>query len=95
VAGIRSALLDATSRQRAEQALEKIEASYRNLFENTPIGIYRTTPDGRILMANPALLEMLGYSSLEELAAHNLEPEGYAPPMIAASSWRRSRAAGR
>ena len=79
VAGIRSALLDATSRQRAEQALEKIEASYRNLFENTPIGIYRTTPDGRILMANPALLEMLGYSSLEELAAHNLEPEGYAP----------------
>ncbi|MGO9096037.1 MAG: PAS domain S-box protein [Bryobacteraceae bacterium] len=79
VAGIRSALLDATSRQRAEQALEKSEASYRDLFENTPIGIYRTTPDGRILMANPALLEMLGYCSLEELAARNLEQEGYAP----------------
>jgi PAS domain S-box-containing protein len=79
VAGIRSALLDATSRQRTEQALENSEASYRNLFENTPIGIYRTTPDGRILMANPALLEMLGYSSLEELAAHHLERGGYAP----------------
>jgi PAS domain S-box-containing protein len=79
VAGIRSALLDATSRQRAEQALEQSEASYRDLFENTPIGIYRTAPDGRILMANPALLEMLGYSSFGELAARNLEPEGYAP----------------
>jgi PAS domain S-box-containing protein len=49
------------------------------LFENIPIGMYRTTPDGRILMANPALLEMLGYSSFAELAARNLERDGFDP----------------
>jgi PAS domain S-box-containing protein len=78
VAGIRSALLDVTSRRRAEQALVESEARYRNLFENMPIGIYRTTSDGRILMANPALIRMLGYSSFEELTQRNLEQDGFA-----------------
>ncbi|MGA2326450.1 MAG: PAS domain S-box protein [Bryobacteraceae bacterium] len=79
VTGIRSALLDVTARHRAEQALQESEARYRNLFENVPIGIYRTTPGGRILMANPALVQMLGYSSFEELATRNLEHEGFDP----------------
>lgn len=52
------------------------EEQYRLLFENATHGIYRTTPDGRILLANPALLEMLGYDSLEQLAARNLESGG-------------------
>jgi len=56
------------------------EQQYRNLFENVPIGIYRTTPDGRILMANPALLEMLGYSRFEEIAGRNLELSTEAVP---------------
>ncbi len=68
---------DITGIKRAEKALHKSEEQYRNLFENTPIGIYRTTPDGRILIANPALVRMLGYSSFEELAKRNLEEEGY------------------
>ncbi|MDH7488301.1 MAG: PAS domain S-box protein [Anaerolineae bacterium] len=58
---------DITERKRAEQALRESEARYRALFDNIPIGLYRTAPDGRILDANPALLEMLGYDSLEEL----------------------------
>ena len=36
------------------------EAIFRDVFDNTLIGLYRTTPDGRILMANPAVLRMLG-----------------------------------
>ncbi len=58
---------DITERKRAEEALRESEARYRALFDNIPIGLYRTAPDGRILDANPALLEMLGYASLEEL----------------------------
>ena len=50
---------------------------YRTLFENSQIGIYRTTPDGRILLSNPALIQMLGYSSYEELAGRDLEREGF------------------
>ncbi len=53
------------------------EEQYRNLFENIPIGLYRTTPDGRIIMANPALIRMLGYTSFDELASRNLEKEGF------------------
>ena len=54
-----------------------IQEQYRNLFENAPIGIYRTTPDGRILMANPTLVRILGYASFDELSSRNLEQEGF------------------
>jgi PAS domain S-box-containing protein len=59
--------------------LRNAEAQFRGIFENTQVGVYRTTPDGRILMANPALVRMLGYSSFEELAQRNLEEHGYEP----------------
>lgn len=38
------------------------------IFTNLPIGIFRSTPDleGRFIHANPALIEMFGYDSLEE-----------------------------
>ena len=47
-------------RKRAEGALRRREEEYRDLFENCPTGIYRASPDGRILKANPALIRMLG-----------------------------------
>ncbi len=42
---------------------------YRQLFEDTPIGLYRTTIDGRILDANPALVRILGYPDRGTLLA--------------------------
>jgi PAS domain S-box-containing protein len=56
---------------------ELAEERFRSIFENAVMGLYRTTPSGTILMANPALLYMLGYPSFEELAARNLEKNGY------------------
>ncbi|HXN48649.1 MAG TPA: PAS domain S-box protein [Bryobacteraceae bacterium] len=79
VIGLRAALLDATAWRNAERELERSEERYRNLFENAPIGVYRTAPDGRILIANPALVRLLGYDSFEHLAARNLECEGFEP----------------
>ncbi len=58
--------------------LQEKEKEYRNLFENALVGIYRTTPEGRVLNANPALIKMLGYSSLEELTNRELDKEGFA-----------------
>ncbi|MFX0114990.1 MAG: PAS domain S-box protein, partial [Candidatus Hodarchaeota archaeon] len=51
------------------QALQQTEERYRTLVRNIPIGLYRTTPGpkGRFLMANPALVRMLGYESEEDL----------------------------
>ncbi|MBN1136893.1 MAG: PAS domain S-box protein, partial [Anaerolineae bacterium] len=68
-------VIDITERKEAEQALRESEERFRSLFENAVMGLYRTTPDGRWLMANPALLRMLGYSSFEELARHGVVSE--------------------
>jgi PAS domain S-box-containing protein len=68
-----------TERKQAEEALREAEERFRTIFENMTIGVYRTTPDGRILMANPALVRMLGHSSFEELAQRNLDDAGYDP----------------
>src|SRR6185436_15639767 len=54
------------------------EARFRSVYENATIGLYRTTPDGRILMANPAAVRMLGYASFEALAQRNIEQDGFA-----------------
>jgi PAS domain S-box-containing protein len=59
--------------QQTQVALRASEANFRSVFENNSVGLYRTTPDGRILMANPALLRMLGVEDFASLARRNLE----------------------
>ncbi len=70
---------NALLRKRAQEALRRSEEQFRGIFENAVLGLYRTTPDGRILLANPSLVRMLGYSCFEELAERNVEQEGYQP----------------
>jgi PAS domain S-box-containing protein len=70
---------DITERKRAEEALRESEDRFRTLYENSTIGLYRTTPDGRIHLANPALIRMLGYSSFDDLSNRNLEKNGFEP----------------
>ncbi len=57
----------AIERRAAEDALRRSEAKFRGLFENVMEGVYQTSRDGRILVANPALVNLLGYASAEEL----------------------------
>ena len=58
---------DIRERKKAEKALKLSEAKFRTLFENVPAGVYQTSPDGKIITANPMLVRMLGYDSLREL----------------------------
>ncbi|HEK85352.1 MAG TPA: PAS domain S-box protein [Candidatus Aminicenantes bacterium] len=76
VYGIVGLSRDVTDKKLAEDKLNQSERDFRSLFENSTLGLYRTTPDGRILLANPTLVRMLGYESFEELASRNLEKEG-------------------
>jgi two-component system sensor histidine kinase/response regulator len=59
----------------AEMRRERVRAEvrYRSLFERVPVGVFSITPEGRILEANPALVQMLGFSDVEELKQFNLE----------------------
>ncbi|HEX2869219.1 MAG TPA: ATP-binding protein [Ignavibacteriales bacterium] len=47
----------------------------RDLFDNIPIGVFITTPGGKILKANEALIKMMGYDSFEDFSGINLEDE--------------------
>lgn len=71
---------DVTDRQVAEDAVRRSERSYRTLVERATYGIYRSTPDGRLLAVNPALVRMLGYNSEAELLAVDLARDVYQDP---------------
>ncbi len=58
---------EVTERKKLELQLLERERIYRSLFENVPVGLYRSSPDGKILEANPAFLKILGFESLDEL----------------------------
>jgi PAS domain S-box-containing protein/putative nucleotidyltransferase with HDIG domain len=74
-----SMALDITERKHMEQALHESEERFRSLYNNATIGLYRTTPEGRILMCNPAAVRMLGFDSFDDLVKRNLEEEGFEP----------------
>jgi PAS domain S-box-containing protein len=70
---------DITEKKELEEKIKEDERQLRLFYENMFIGVYRTTPDGKILFVNPALIKMLKYDSFEELASRNLEAEGFEP----------------
>ncbi len=61
-------------------ALRATEASYTALVQHAPIGIYRSSPDGRFLAVNAALVRMLGHDSAADVLALDLARDVYADP---------------
>jgi two-component system cell cycle sensor histidine kinase/response regulator CckA len=55
--------------RRAVLALRASESRYRGLVENATYGIYWVSLQGELLAANPALIHMLGYDSVDEFLA--------------------------
>lgn len=64
---LRKSIISQTILHRAQVALEKSEHEYRILFEDAPVGIALTTPNGNFIRANPALAHMLGYADADAL----------------------------
>jgi PAS domain S-box-containing protein len=59
---------DITQRKQAEADLQRSETKFRNIFENSQVGIFRTRfPDGLILDVNQRFANLFGYDSPEEL----------------------------
>ncbi len=75
-------VIDVDETMRTREALRTAELSHRDIFENAAEGIYRTTPDGRLLRANPALVRLSGYDSEAELlaAVRDIAREWYVDP---------------
>lgn len=95
--GLRENIFNDTSAEKTAQMQVRYETEkkakeaeiYRGIFENTPIGMYRISPEKHILMANFALVNMLGYSSSEDLVRYNLhdEPCNSEYPFLAFSNY--------
>jgi len=74
VAALEGYITDITDRVRAETALAESEERFRNIFEEAGIGILLTDTQGRVVKANPALQQILGYSAdeLQEMTVAGL-----------------------
>ena len=66
-------LKDITDRREAERR-------YRELFDNIQEGLFFSTPDGRFIEVNDALVRMLGYASREELLQADIRTQLYFSP---------------
>lgn len=62
-------IASAIERKQAEKALRENEERFRSLVQNLPVGVFRNKPGikGKLLMANPAFLSMLGKKNNEDL----------------------------
>jgi len=55
-----------------QENLHRSEVNFRSLVTNAPYGICRCDATGKVLDANPAFLELLGYSSPEKLLGRRI-----------------------
>jgi len=73
---------DLTDRRKAEEALKASEEKFRQMFEQSPIGIELFDADGNLVDANRAILEMAGVSSLDDLHGFNLFDDPNLPSLL-------------
>ena len=65
--GLRSTLEDISALKRIEVDLREAEEKYRSIFENAIEGIFQSTQEGSYMSVNPALAEIFGYASPDEM----------------------------
>ncbi|MDP3445938.1 MAG: PAS domain-containing sensor histidine kinase, partial [Ignavibacteria bacterium] len=68
---------DITQRKKAEEDLKESDEIYKNLIDNMPDGVYKSTHDGKFLEVNQAMVNILGYDSKEELLEVDIKKELY------------------
>lgn len=64
---------DITEKKAAEEALRKKQQELEDFFENSVVGLHWVGPDGTILWANRAEMELLGYTADEYIGRHIAE----------------------
>ncbi len=78
VTGYITVTRDMSERRLAQQTLLRTRADYDALVRRAVYGVYRAERNKRVLDANPAMLELLGYDTREELMALDLAVDVYA-----------------
>ncbi len=81
---VRGMAVDISARKAMEEDLHREKERYRTLYEEVPVGLYRMTPQGEFLVANTALVKMMGHSSHQALYASTADSM-YSDPL---ERWR-------
>ena len=63
---------DITERKHIEIALAQSERKYRNLVDNSLVGVFQTHIDGKLLYANDAMVEMMEYGKPKDVLGENI-----------------------
>ena len=71
---LRASRLDISERKKNEEALREAEQKYRAIFNGSFAGLFELGADGCVLNVNPAMAELLGYETPEEVPATMTEP---------------------
>jgi PAS domain S-box-containing protein len=76
-------VLNIIQRRQVEEDLRQAEEKYHSIFENSALGIFRTTPEGQFLDTNPAMARMLGFDSPSDLVEniHSLPNDLFVDPI--------------
>jgi PAS domain S-box-containing protein len=93
IAGYIYNVRDITERKEAEAALHASETRFRSIFEGAGIGMALSVPEGRILVANPALEQLLGYAP-GELEGVRIEDITYPDDLVKQTDLLRQMRAG-
>ncbi len=82
LAGTGAIVAQRISRRLAQSEGELLDSErrYRELFERSPAGLYRTSLDGRLLACNSAMARLLGYDSKEDVLKLSAEDLFLDPP---------------
>lgn len=64
---VQIAFQDVSAQRRAESELRATRLNFRSFFERIPVALYRSRPNGEIIQANRALVEILGARSESDL----------------------------
>lgn len=87
IVGVVGVAVDVSDRERALTEARRSQLELEDFVESAPVGIRWTAPDGTILRANPAELDMLGYGH-EEYVGRNIA-QFHLDPEVAADTLRR------
>ena len=71
---------DITAEKITHTALTESESKYRGLFANSVMPMFQSSPEGKLVNANRAMLKLLGYSNFYELAELDIARDTYANP---------------
>jgi PAS domain S-box-containing protein len=67
VIGVMATIEDISEQYEMRKAAQEAEERYRTLQENIPVGLFRSTADGRMISVNSANARMYGYDSVDDM----------------------------